>query len=224
MLPLWTILFETRIWESPGKLVIPFKEAFALFSYIVVSLAIGFFLSRKVSSAYSVCWTYLPTFTIVTIIFTLIVEIYNNNYVFTLVSKEIFSACVMLTGCGFAFGAVIAFIAQQPYQRIVVTSIETGVRTTFLTSLLLNNSLQQPEADIAKTAPVLCCLLSVLPSMIIIILCRIYKRFVSAKKMEEMPTYEAPSDEEEEEVEEEEEDQLDSISSKIIVEEKETCM
>ena len=48
--------------------------------------------------------------------------------------------------------------------------------------------------------------------------------FVSAKKMEEMPTYEGPSDEEEEEVEEEEEDQLDSISSKIIVEEKETCM
>ena len=41
--------------------------------------------------------------------------------------------------------------------------------------------------------------------------------------MEEMPTYEGPSDEEEE-VEEEEEDQLDSISSKIIVEEKETCM
>lgn len=217
MLPLWTILFETRIWESPGKLVIPFKEAFILFCYIVVALTIGFLVSRKTTSAYSVCWTYLPTFTIVTLMFSIVVEIYNNNFIFTLISKEIFCASVLLTSCGFTFGAVIAFIAQQRQPRILVTCVETGVRTTFLTGLLLEHSLAQPEADIAKAAPVLCTLLSVLPTMIIIILCRIYKRFVSAKKMEEIATYTAQCEDEEDEVSE-------TLSNKIVVEEKETCM
>ncbi len=118
----------------------------------------------------------------------------------------------MLAGSGYVFGAVVSFIAQQPHQRILVTSIETGARTTFLTGILLDQSLTQPEADMAKTAPVLCTLLSLVPAIIIVIIFRVYKRY-AGRDYDEASGLEGS-----------EEDLTECISDKEVVQEHETCM
>ena len=217
MLPLWAILFETRIYTSAGNIKIPFKETFCIFGYIVLALALGFLIHKKMPSFYHTLWTYLPTFTIFTIIAALVVELYINNFIFTLMTKEIFFAWTLIAASGYIFGAVIAFISQQSHARILVMCVETGSRTSFVTSLLLQHSLSQPEADMAKSAPVLCVLLALLPAFVILLFLRIYKRFFGGKDYIE-PTIEGSDDEGDEE------GSLPHRDKPEVVNEKETCM
>ena len=212
MLPLWTILFETRIWKVPGKITIPFRESFVIFSYVVIALAIGFYFNRKCSNWYRTFWQWLPSFTIFTLVFTLIVEIYNNHFIFPLVSKEVFCSCLILGMAGYIFGWVVGFLCRLHAQRILVLAIETGAHTTYFTNLLLDNSLDQPEADMAKTAPVLCSMLSLIPAIIIVLLFRFYKRY-TGKEFSDL-LYNGENDDE----------MTECLSDKEVVQEKETCM
>lgn len=200
MLPLWTILFETRIYDEPGNVEIPFTDAFIIFGYIVASLTLGFVFHRKCPVKYHHFWTYLPSFTIFTIVFSIIVEVYNANYIFSLISTEIFFTGVALVMAGFFFGAVIAFLSRQTHSRILVLAIESGTRTTYFTTALIVMSLPQPEADIAKSAPVLVGFLSLLPTFVLVCLYRMYRRYKGQAYGD--PNYAPPSSCSDEDMEE----------------------
>ena len=212
MLPLWTILFESRIWKVPGKIKIPFRESFVIFTFVVTALVTGYYFNKKCNNWYRIFWQWLPSFTIFTLIFALIVEIYNNHFIFPLISKEVFCSCLMLGMSGYIFGWIVGFLCRLQTQRILVLVIETGAHTTYITCVLLDNSLAQPEADMAKTAPVLCSLLSLIPAIIIVLLFRFYKRY-TGKKFTDL-LYNGDNDDE----------MTECLSDKEVVQEKETCI
>ncbi len=213
MLPLWSVLFETRIWNSPGNIRIPFKHDLIIFFYICISLGVGYILSRKTPALYQKLWTWLPSFTIFTLIFTIMIQIYNNSFIFILVTKEIMCASILLALSGFIFGFVIPFMCRLQPQKSLVIAIETGAHSTYFTSLLLDSSISQPEADIAKTAPALCSLLSLTPTIIMVLMFRIYKRYTGKDFVETV--YVLTPDEEMTEC---------SQESEEVVNEKETCI
>ena len=113
---------------------------------------------------------------------------------------------------GYIFGWFVGFLCRLHAQRILVLAIETGAHTTYFTNLLLDNSLDQPEADMAKTAPVLCSMLSLIPAIIIVLLFRFYKRY-TGKEFSDL-LYNGENDDE----------MTECLSDKEVVQEKETCM
>ena len=98
----------------------------------------------------------------------------------------------------------MAFLCRQPNQRILILTLETGTRSTYLTSTLLVMSLPQPEADVAKTTPVLVTLLSLIPSFSLVCIYRMYRRYTGQDLSD--PGYAPTSSYSEEEVEEGEEE------------------
>lgn len=214
MLPLWTILFETRLWSAPGRITIPFRESFVLFFCLVAALTLGFYFNRKCPAPYRTLWQWLPSFTIFTLTFALVVEIYNYHFIFPLITKEVFLASLILGVVGYVVGWLVGFVCRLHPQRIIVLAIETGAHTTFFTNLLLDRSMPQPEADIAKAAPVLCSLLSLIPAIIVVLLFRFYRRY-TGKEFSDFVYGE-----------ENEEDELTECLSddKEVVQEKETCI
>ncbi len=216
MLPLWAILFETRIWNEPGNITIPFKHIFTIFFFITFSIGIGHIMERKTPKLYSTLWRWLPSFTIFTLVLIILLEIANNYFVFKLITREIFCACILLAISGFIFGFVIAFLCRLGPNKMLVLGMDTGTHTTYFTALLLDNSLTQPEADIAKTAPVLCSILSLVPAIIMVLLFRIYKRY-TGKDFKDPVSVEQSEDEMSECVSEE-------ISNEDVVDAKETCI
>ncbi len=102
---------------------------------------------------------------------------------------------------------------------MLVLAMDTGTHTTYFTALLLDNSLSQPEADIAKTAPVLCSLLSLFPAITMVLLFRIYKRY-TGKDFKDPVFVEASEDEVSECVS----DDMEEISTEDVVDAKETCI
>ena len=177
MLPLWTILFETRIYSEPGRAKIPFKEIFIIFGYMTSALTVGCFLQRRFPKPYNRFWLYLPAWTVFTLAFLMAVQAYNSHFIIQLVSVQIFFLAAMLAASGFIFGAAVAFIARLPKSRLLVLTVETGIRTTHSITLLLVASLDTPDGDIAKTTPVLASFLTLIPAFLVALTYRIIHKY-----------------------------------------------
>ena len=209
MIPVWTILFETRLFSAAGHVVIPFREIFFVFAASLVLLLAGYVIQRRYADLYDVCWTYLPIFTLCTVVFSVIVTLFVNAFVFRYVTPKIFVLGALLAAAGYGVGAAGAFIVGLPQSRILAISVETGCRTTVVTNLLLVSSMAQPEADLAKSAPALCSLLGVVPALVAILARRYVVRARERKYAQTECTFI---------------DSRDDISEAEVVAAKETCM
>ena len=181
-------MFESRIYQGPGYAKIPFRALFFVFGYILASVFIGFFLERRCPKLYAKYWTYLPTFTIATVLFILVAEVYKSSFIFQLVTTKVFLVAAILALAGYLFGAAVAFVARQPLSRILVMSLETGCRTTYVTCLLLTGSLECPDCDVARTTPVLGCLLSLTPGLVAVLMYRLYAQYKGLNYAETLST------------------------------------
>ena len=177
MLPLWTILFEKRIYSEPGRVRIPFKEIFIIFGYMTAALTIGCIIQRRFTKQYNKFWLYLPAWTVATFLFLLVVQAYNSHFIAQLITGQIFLLAAMLAASGFIFGAAVAFIARLPKSRLLVVSVESGVRTTYSISLLLVASLHKPDGDMAKTTPVLASFLTLVPAFLAALVYRVIHKY-----------------------------------------------
>ncbi len=172
MLPLWTIAFETRLYHKPGQAQIPFRQIFIIFSYVASGSALGYQLRMRCPKLYHGLWVYQSAFASFTLLFMLSVDVYKNDYIFQLISLEVFFIGAMLAAAGYLFGCAVAFIFRLPLNNMVVVAIETGSRTMFITCLLLSRSLPEPENDIAKATPVLSGLFAQIPCLVVILVRR----------------------------------------------------
>ncbi|KAI0230966.1 hypothetical protein LSAT2_018652 [Lamellibrachia satsuma] len=209
MIPVWTILFETRLFSVAGNTVIPFREIFFVFAASLALLLSGYVLQRRYSDLYDVCWMYLPIFTVCTIVFSVIASLFVNGFIFRYITVRIFLLSALLAAAGYGVGAASAFAVGLPQSRILTIAVETGGRTTVITNLLLVSSMAQPEADLAKTAPVLCSLLSVVPAFVAILVRRFMLRLRERKYAQTECTFI---------------DSRDDVSEEEVVAAKETCM
>lgn len=176
VLPLWTILFETELYGHPGTLAIPFTEMFIVFSIVLGSAFVGYLLRIKCPDFYDRYWTYLPVLAVLALLCIAGVEIYSNYAVFLNVGALQATLAALLAIPGFLLGAGVGYALRQTSERIVTLALETGVRTSYVTNLCATMTWPQVEAVQAKTAPVLCSLLSLLPTVVLVLVFRIRAR------------------------------------------------
>ena len=144
---------------------------------MTISLTLGCFIQRRFTKQYNRFWLYLPAWTVLTLTFLLATQIYNNYFITQLITAQIMLLAALLAVSGFIFGAALAFIARLPKSRILVLSVETGVRTTYSITLLLSHSLETPDGDISKTTPVLSSILTLLAAFLTAIVYRVIHKY-----------------------------------------------
>ncbi|ELU09519.1 hypothetical protein CAPTEDRAFT_223681 [Capitella teleta] len=176
MLPLWTILFEMKIYSSAGNVRIPFRDIFILFTYMTTSLTAGFAVQRKLPKCYALLWLYLPSFTIFTLFTIVILDLYQYSFIFTLITVKTTFLCIFIVIGGYSVVLGCAYIARLPPMRMLVVTMEIGVRTSYIPCLAVHVSFPDPERDIAKTSTLLAILLSVLPTIVGVLVYRFYKK------------------------------------------------
>ena len=177
MLPIWSVIFLHFIYSPDVKVNIPFKEIFLLTLAVVFSIAAGIMLQRKWPKMYNKIWFHVPIPTALILLLLSVMELYRNHFVFSIMTVHVFFMSAMLATGGFMFGAAMAFIARLPVSRILVIAIETGMRSSFLTCILIMSSLEQPDADMGKAGPTLWSFLTLAPALLACIVLRFYKSY-----------------------------------------------
>jgi hypothetical protein len=176
IMPLWTILFENELYGHPGYLAIPFMDMFILLFIILGASFTGFLLHSKWPVFYDNFWIYLPLFSVITMLFIIAMELYNNIYIIANVTGMRFFIASILAGTGFSLGAGIGYLTRQSKGRLISLALETGVRTSYITNLCVTVTYSAEEARVVKTIPVLCGLLTVVPSFVIVMMYRIRRK------------------------------------------------
>ena len=176
IMPLWTILFENELYGHPGYLAIPFMDVFIVFFIILGASFAGFLLRAKWPDFYDNFWMYLPLFSVMTMLFIIAMELYNNIYIFANITAMRFVIASFLAVTGFSLGAGIGYLTRQSQGRLISLALETGVRTSYITNLCVNMTYSVQEASVVKVIPVLCSLLTLVPSFVVVMVYRIRGR------------------------------------------------
>jgi predicted Na+-dependent transporter len=119
---------------------------------------------------------YLPLFSVITMMFIIAMELYSNIYIFANLTTMGFVIASVLAVTGFSIGAGIGYITRQSQGRIITLALETGLRTSYITNLCVTMTYSAQEANVIKTMPVLCSLLTLVPSFAIVVVYRIRKK------------------------------------------------
>ena len=155
---------------------IPFSEIILIIVYTIVCTIGGYYIEKRHSKFYRKAWTHIPVFTSFSIVMILIVESWRQQYIFQLITMQHLLLATILSDFGYIFGFILALVAKQPLSRIHVIAIETGSRTTFISSILVDYSVPEPLDDLAKPIPVLASILSVGLGCLVVLLYRIASR------------------------------------------------
>ncbi|XP_015605099.1 P3 protein [Cephus cinctus] len=169
MMPLWIFTLGAQIF-SRGNLVIPYSRV-AMFAFaLVVPLAIGFFIQKKLPRVCRLMVRIMKPFSICLILFIIIFAIATNLYLFQLFSWRIIVAGMGQPWLGFIFGYVVSFILRQPPLDTRAIAIEAGIQNTGIAIFMLRFSLPQPAADLTTVAPVACAIMTPIPLTILYII------------------------------------------------------
>lgn len=176
MMALWAIVFENRVFSDAGNIIIPFKEIYIIFTYLCLAPALGYILKVNFPTYFKMFWKYLPFLTIFTLLLQLITESVKAYYITVFVTGKAFFMAVCLVASGFLLSGSISFISRQPTNRLIAIILDAGVRNTFVSHIILCESLQPPESDYTRTVPALASILSMLSSCFAICVFKCYKR------------------------------------------------
>ncbi|KAG7198783.1 hypothetical protein KM043_001764 [Ampulex compressa] len=175
MMPFWIFTLGRHIFEQ-GQITVPYYRIAEFSAGLVVPLAIGFCIQKKLPKLSKILVRIMKPFSIILIIFIIIFAILTNLYLFKLFSLQIIIAGMGLPWMGFIFGLLAASIFKQPRADIKAISIETGIQNTAVAIFLLRLTLKSPASDLTTIVPVSSAVMTPVPLMFLYILRLIYKR------------------------------------------------
>ena len=182
VLPLWAILYERELYSYAGELAIPFSQIFIIFFVITGAGFLGYLLCEKCPDVYDKYWSHLPLFTVLTLLVIIVVEIYLNLAIFHHITVLRVVLSVLLSASGFGLAAGLSYILCLSRERGTTLVLELGMRTTYITNLCATMTYPPPEAQEAKTAAVLCGLLTLIPSFVYVTAARLRRKIHMAKE------------------------------------------
>ena len=182
VLPLWAILYERELYSYAGELAIPFSQIFIIFFVITGAGFLGYLLCEKCPDVYDKYWSHLPLFTVLTLLVIIVVEIYLNLAIFHHITVLRVVLSVLLSASGFGLAAGLSYILCLSRERGTTLVLELGMRTTYITNLCATMTYPPTEAQEAKTAAVLCGLLTLIPSFVYVTAARLRRKIHMAKE------------------------------------------
>ncbi|XP_048504994.1 ileal sodium/bile acid cotransporter-like [Athalia rosae] len=165
MMPLWIFTLGRSIFHK-GDLVVPYSKIAMFAVSLIVPLAIGYIIQKKLPRVCRLLVRILKPFSSLLILFIIVFAIVTNLYLFQLFSWRIIVAGIGLPWLGYLFGMIVAWVLKQPRPDITAISIETGVQNTGISIFLLRFSLPQPAADLTTIAPVAVAIMTPIPMTI----------------------------------------------------------
>ncbi|XP_012282662.1 P3 protein [Orussus abietinus] len=181
MMPLWIFTLGRRIFER-AHLVVPYSRIAMFAIALVLPLAIGYFIQKKLPRLSRLMVRIMKPFSAILIIFIVVFAIITNLYLFQLFSWQIIVAGMGLPWLGYIFGYLVSLVMRQPTPDTRAISIETGIQNTGIAIFLLRFSLDQPAADLTTVVPVSCAIMTPLP----LILLYIVRLVVNRRQKEEL--------------------------------------
>lgn len=177
MLSLWAIIYEKRIYDEAGRIKIPFKEIYIIFSYLILAPAIGFILKVRFQQCYQKLQKCLPLLTPLAVIMQLLTEIFKGYAVLYLIGYgHLFLMIMLLTASGFVFGAVMSFITRHQSKKIVAIALDAGMRNTLVSHALLSSGFLDNGLFMhIKIVPVLASFTSLLTVSLFVLILKIHK-------------------------------------------------
>ncbi|XP_014214852.1 ileal sodium/bile acid cotransporter-like [Copidosoma floridanum] len=168
MMPLWIFTLGKHIFDR-GNLAMPYDKVATFAIGLIIPLALGYFIQKKLPRLSKVLVRMMKPFSLVLIIFIIVFAIVTNLYLFKLFSWKIILAGMGLPWLGFLSGMLVAIFFRQSNQDVRAIAIETGIQNTGVAIFLLRFSLKQPAADLTTVAPVCCAIMTPLPLLILYI-------------------------------------------------------
>lgn len=166
MMPFWIFTLGRHIFAR-GQIVVPYSRIAVFAIGLVIPLAIGFLIQRKLPRLSRILVRIMKPFSIVLIVFIIVFAILTNLYLFKLFSLQIIIAGMGLPWIGFIFGLLMGIIFKQPYHDIKAISIETGIQNTGVAIFLLRFTLPAPAADLTTVVPVSSAIMTPLPLIVL---------------------------------------------------------
>ncbi|KAL1451970.1 hypothetical protein WDU94_006294 [Cyamophila willieti] len=165
MIPAWSFTLGRLIFAE-GNMVIPYRNITTFAVALVIPLAIGYAIQRRLPRLSQLMVRILKPFSGSLILFIVLFAIYTNLYLFKLFTWKIILAGAGLPWFGYLFGYIFARVMRQPPPDTLAIAIETGIQNTGISIFMLRFSLGQPEADMTTVVPVAVALMTPLPLLL----------------------------------------------------------
>uniref|UniRef100_A0A8D9FIE1 P3 protein n=1 Tax=Cacopsylla melanoneura TaxID=428564 RepID=A0A8D9FIE1_9HEMI len=165
MIPAWSFTLGRLIFAD-GNMVIPYRNITTFAVALVIPLAVGYAIQRRLPRVSQLMVRILKPFSGSLILFIVLFAVYTNLYLFKLFTWKIILAGAGLPWFGYLFGYIFARVMRQPPADILAIAIETGIQNTGISIFMLRFSLGQPEADMTTVVPVAVALMTPLPLLV----------------------------------------------------------
>ncbi|CAL8138116.1 unnamed protein product [Orchesella dallaii] len=172
MMPLWILTLGSTIFLE-ANLTIPFSKIATFAIALVVPLAIGIGIQRKLPKVAKFLVRILKPFAILLIVFIVGFAIYTNLYLFELLTWQILLSGMLLPWVGYILGSGTALLLQQDWRDVLAIGVETGVQNTGLAIFALRFSLPQPDSDLTTVMPVAVAIMTPILPMFVMMFQRI---------------------------------------------------
>ncbi|XP_067652200.1 ileal sodium/bile acid cotransporter-like [Haliotis asinina] len=176
LIPLWLFTLGTHVLAKGTNLKIPFTNIFASLLGLVIPIGIGLIIKHKRPEWAKKLVKIIRPITVIFLVFVFTVGLYANWYIFHLLEPLVLFVGCLLPYCGFFFGGLVAFFAQQSKKNVITIAIETGIQNTGIAIVLLRFSLPAPANDISIVAPIAAAIFTPIPLVIAILFIEIRKR------------------------------------------------
>ncbi|EFN78725.1 ileal sodium/bile acid cotransporter isoform X2 [Harpegnathos saltator] len=187
MMPFWIFTLGRYIFAQ-GNLTVPYRQIGTFVIGLVIPLAVGFFIQKKLPRISKILIRIMKPFSVVLILFIIIFAILTNLYLFQLFSLRIIIAGMGLPWLGFLFGFIIAKLCKQHQADIRAIAIETGIQNTGVAIFLLRFTLQPPAADLTTVIPVSYAIMTPIP-LIILYLIKLAHQYRQRKKAKNVSNF-----------------------------------
>ncbi|XP_063416609.1 ileal sodium/bile acid cotransporter-like [Mytilus trossulus] len=176
-IPMWLYsLGINYIYKEAGSIKIPYQNIITSLLGLLVPVGIGILIQKKKPNWAKNIVKCVPYVTALFLVFVFTVGVYANLYIFRVMTPVVLLSGALAPYLGFAFGALVAFIARQSKKNILTIAIETGIQNTGIAIVLLKVSLPSPDSDISITPPITSAIFTPIPMVIAIIIHMIRKR------------------------------------------------
>lgn len=164
------------IYKEAESVKIPYENIITSLLGLLIPVGIGILIQKKKPTWAQNIVKCVPYITAIFLIFVFTVGIYANLYIFSLLKPAVLITGALGPYLGFAFGALVAFVARQPAKNILTIGIETGIQNTGIAIVLLKVSLPPPDSDISITPPITSAIFTPIPMVVAIIIHAIKNR------------------------------------------------
>ncbi|CAC5393304.1 SLC10A3_5 [Mytilus coruscus] len=175
-IPMWLYSLGINYIYRADSIKIPYQNIITSLLGLLIPVGIGILIQKKKPNWAKNIVKCVPYITALFLVFVFTVGVYANLYIFKVMTPVVLISGALAPYLGFAFGAIVAFIARQSKKNILTIAIETGIQNTGIAIVLLKVSLPAPDSDISITPPITSAIFTPIPMVIAIIIHMIRKR------------------------------------------------